>query len=209
MDYKALFELWLKERASLPLLEIPGDFYISMDGKLAKLYRKSQKQEWRELAAEIIERMEFLRKDLAQVRLSKILNSVIYNVPIDTKVLTWGERRLINNLKKSIEMLGVEIPNILDTQQISPETNHLGNSEVEPAQIEENSDFLSVPQVSLIIRILDDVEAFVGLDNKRYGPLVKHDVVSLPAGNAKALIAKGVARVIETKIDKLISGEKL
>lgn len=209
MEYQVLYELWLKERASLLLLEIPGDFYISMDGKLAKLYRKSQKQEWRELAAEILERMEFLRKDLAHIRLAKILNSVIYNVPIDMKVLTWGERRLINNLKKSIEMLGMEKPNILDTLQISLTTNQFGDTEVESAQIEENSDYTSVPPLNLIIRILDDVEAFVGLDNKRYGPLIKHDIVCLPIGNAKALIAKGVARVIETRNIYLNSGEKL
>lgn len=199
MDYKSLYELWLEERASPSLLEIPADFYISMDGKLAKLYQQSQNLEWGELADEIIERMEFLRKDLAQLRLTKILNSVIYNVPIvDPGVLTWGERRLIKDLRKSIEMIGMEKPNILDTQEIFPITNLQEDSDAETNQIEENRDNISTPPANLMVRILDDVEAFVGLDNKQYGPLIRHDVVRLPVENAKALIARGVARVIET-----------
>lgn len=210
MDYRRLYELWLEERASSTLIEIPADFYISMDGKLAKLYRKPQTLEWGELADEIIERMEFLRKDLAQLRLKKILNSVIHNIPIDLeRRCTWGERRLIKDLRKSIETIGMEKPNILDTQDNSPTTNLQEDSVVEPSQIEENSDAIHKFPVNLIIRILDDVEAFVGLDNKRYGPLIRHDIVRLPVENAKALIARGMARIIETSEGKVISGEKL
>lgn len=199
MDYRSLYELWLEERASSTLLEIPADFYISMDGQLAKLYRKPQNQEWVEVVDEIIERMEFLRKDLAQLRLTKILNSVISNVPIDMeRRCTWGERRLIKDLRKSIAMLGMEKPNILDTQDNLPTTSLQEDSDLESNQIEENSDAINTSQGNLIIRILEDVEAFVGLDNKLYGPLIKHDIVRLPVGNAKALIAQGMARIIET-----------
>ncbi|UCG90533.1 MAG: hypothetical protein JSU57_02030 [Candidatus Heimdallarchaeota archaeon] len=199
MDYRSLYELWLEERASSTLLEIPADFYISIDGKLAKLYRKPQNLEWAEIVDEIIERMEFLRKDLAQLRLTKILNSVISNVPIDMeRRCTWGERRLIKDLRKSIAMLGMEKPNILDTQDNLPTTSLQEDSDLESNQIEENSDAINTSQGNLIIRILEDVEAFVGLDNKLYGPLIKHDIVRLPVGNAKALIAQGMARIIET-----------
>ena len=213
MDYRRLYELWLEERASLSLLMIPADFYISMDGKLAKSYRKAQNLEWGELADEIIERMEFLRKDLTQLRLAKILNSVVYNVPIDLGVMTWGERRLIKDLRKSIETLGMEKPNILDTLENLPITNLQNDSDVESSQIKENSDVIPISPGNLTIRILGDVEAFVGLDNKRYGPLIRHDIVRLPVENAKALIARGMARAIETRAiiseRKAISGEKL
>jgi DNA replication initiation complex subunit (GINS family) len=210
LDYKGLYELWLEERASSSLQKIPADFYISMDGKLAKLYRKSQNLEWGELSDTIIERMEFLRKDLTKLRLKKIMDSVINNVSIDEGVLTWGERLLIKNIQKSIETLGIEKPQDIfyNTEDISPKTDLPEDTEAEHSQIEANNDILASP-ANLIIRILDDVEAFVGLDNKQYGPLIKYDVVCLPLENAKALIAKGMARAIETREDILKSGEKM
>jgi DNA replication initiation complex subunit (GINS family) len=178
-----------------------------MDGKLTKLYQKTQNLEWEDLADEIIERMEFLRKDIAQLRLTKILNSVIYNMPIELSHTTWGERRLIKDLRNSIEMLGMEKPNILDTQENLAITNLQNDSAEESSQIDENSAAIPPSQSNLTIRILDDVESFIGLDEKRYGPLNKHDVVHLPVENAKALIARGMARLIETKIEENFLGE--
>ena len=203
MDYKSLYKFWQTEKASTSLLEIPADFYISMDGKLAKLYQKTQNLEWEELAEEIIERMEFLRKDIAKLRLTKILNSIMYNTPIELGHTTWGERRLIKDLRNSIEMLGMEKPNILDTQENFAITNLQNDSVEEPSQIHENRDAIPPSPNNLTIRILDDVEAFIGLDEKRYGPLIKHDIVYLPIENAKALIARGMARLIETEIKEI------
>jgi DNA replication initiation complex subunit (GINS family) len=201
LDYKELFRIWKAEKASPALLEIPADFYISMDGKLTKLYQKTQNLEWEELADEVIERMEFLRKDIAQIRLAKILNSIIYNTPIELGHTTWGERRLIKDLRNSIEMLGMEKPNILDTQENLAITNLQNDSDEDSSQIVENREAIPLSLNNLTIRILDDVEAFIGLDEKRYGPLVRHDIVHLPVENAKALIARGMARLIETEID--------
>ncbi|MFX0122908.1 MAG: hypothetical protein ACFFAE_04665 [Candidatus Hodarchaeota archaeon] len=202
MDYKELFKIWQAEKASPSLLEIPADFYISMDGKLTKLYQKTQDLEWGELADKVIERMEFLRKDIAHLRLAKILNSVIYNIPIDLGHTTWGEQRLIKNLRNSIETLGMEKPNILDTQENLAIMNLQDDSDEESGQIEENNGTIPPSSKNLTIRILDNVEAFIGLDGKQYGPLIKHDVVHLPIENAKALIAQGMARLIETKIEE-------
>ncbi|MFX1504570.1 MAG: hypothetical protein ACFFDC_00505 [Promethearchaeota archaeon] len=202
MDYEELFKIWKAEKANPALLEIPADFYISMDGKLTKLYQKTQNLEWEELADAIIERMEFLRKDIAQLRLTKILNSIIYNTPINLEHTTWGERRLVKDLRNSIEMLGMEKPNILDTQENLAITNLQNDSNEDSSQIEENSDTIPPSSQNLTIRILDDVEAFIGLDMKRYGPLIRHDIVHLPVENAKALIARGMARLIETKIEE-------
>ena len=201
MDYKELFRIWKAEKTNSALLEIPADFYISMDGKLTKLYQKTQNLEWEELADAIIERMEFLRKDIAHLRLTKILNSIIYNIPIELGHTTWGERRLIKDLRNSIEMLGMEKPNILDTQENLAITNLLNDSDEDSSQIEENTEAITPSPNNLTIRILDDVEAFIGLDEKRYGPLIKHDIVHLPVENAKALISKGMARLIETEIE--------
>jgi DNA replication initiation complex subunit (GINS family) len=204
LEYEEIFKLWKAQKDSSSLLEIPADFYISMDGKLAKLYENSQHQEWPELVEKVIERMEFLRKDLAKLRLFRIVNSIIFNIPIDEKLLTWSERRIIKDLQKSIETLGIsdisisDSPNIFHTQNISPTMDLSGDSEALDNQIEEINDYKLISPKNLMIRMLDNVEAFVGLDNKEYGPLIKNEIVFLPVENAKVLIAKALARVIET-----------
>jgi DNA replication initiation complex subunit (GINS family) len=211
LDYKELYQLWVKEKRNQGLLEIPADFYISMDGKLGKLYKDSQDLEWKGLANIIIERMEFLRNDLAQIRLAKIMNLVVNNENIDENVITWGERRLIKNLRQSIQMLGIEKPNILDTQNESPDMDLADNSEAETPQIEEKISNNSISSANLIVRILNDVKPFIGIDNRQWGPYLAYDIACLPSANAKALIARAAARVIESAEingNKIVSGEK-
>ncbi len=134
----------------------------------------------------------------------RIINSIIFNIPIDEKLLTWSEQRIIKDLQKSIKTLGIsdisinDSPNIFHTQIISPLMDLSGDSEALDNQIEENNDKKPISLENLMIRMLDNVEAFVGLDNKEYGPLIKNDIVFLPIENAKVLIAKGLARAIET-----------
>jgi DNA replication initiation complex subunit (GINS family) len=198
----------MEERASSSLQEIPADFYISMDGKLSKLYRQSQNLELNELIKGVIERMDFLRHDLAQIRLAKILNSVIHKSSIDSKVLTWGERNLVKDLMRSIETLGVEKANTLLVDQNSfSEMDFPEGSESIPIKNVENKTNMQNKEDNLLIRLIVDVDAFVGLNNKVFGPLKKFDVVFLPTKNAKALIARGLARMIETNNELIISGE--
>lgn len=204
MEYKEIFNLWKAQKDSATLIDIPADFYVSVDGKLSKLYDKSQHQEWPELVDKVIERMEFLRQDIARLRLFRIVNSVIFDVSIDEDILTWSERKIINNLQKSIESLGIsdisshDSPNILDTQDISPNMDLPEDSEALNNQIEENIHQEPVSPKNLLISMLDDVDAFVGIDKKQYGPLIKNDIVFLPVENAKVLIAKALARIMET-----------
>lgn len=204
MEYKEIFNLWKTQKDSATLIDIPADFYVSVDGKLAKLYNKSQHQEWPELVDKIIERMEYIRQDIAKLRLFRIVNSVIFNVPIDEDTLTWSERKIINNLQNSIESLGIsdisshDSPNILDTQDISPNMDLPEDSEALNNQIEENINQKPVSPKNLLIRVLDDVDAFIGIDKKQYGPLIKNDIVFLPVENAKVLIAKELASIMET-----------
>jgi DNA replication initiation complex subunit (GINS family) len=51
-----------------------------------------------------------------------------------------------------------------------------------------------------MIRMLTDVEKIVGIDNREYGPFSENDIVNLPQDNAKALISKGVARLIKASL---------
>ncbi|MDH5807317.1 MAG: hypothetical protein QXW62_04710 [Candidatus Methanomethylicaceae archaeon] len=51
----------------------------------------------------------------------------------------------------------------------------------------------------ILVRILQDVPSFVGVDMKIYGPYKAEDVVLLPEQNVEALIKRGVATIIERR----------
>jgi len=196
LEYKELFQLWKSEKESQRLQKIPTDFYISIDGELTKLYQFSTELKWRELGEKVISRLEYLRQDLTKLRLKKILDMVINEIPIDPQKLTWGEKRLVEHLQKSINNLGLEKPNFY-TQDISPNMSLSEDPETIINQNNEKDRKESDNGLYLTVRILDDIERFIGIDNRQYGPFKKFDVVYMPRDNAKALIAKSVARVIE------------
>jgi DNA replication initiation complex subunit (GINS family) len=202
MDYSDLFQIWKVERSSKHLCKIPKDLYISFDGMLAKISNDIQTSDIPVIANEILNRILFIRKDFVQLRVSKIMNLVIHGVSFDESVLTWGERRIVDSLRRSIETIGVEIPNILDTQRVSLEIDQYKNSDAELGRSPLNSEQKTSNLEFLVVRVLDNVEPFIGLDGVTYGPLEKKDVVYLPLQNATALITRGVARIIEISKDE-------
>ncbi|MCC6012934.1 MAG: hypothetical protein LM593_01020 [Candidatus Verstraetearchaeota archaeon] len=53
----------------------------------------------------------------------------------------------------------------------------------------------------ILVRILQDVSSFIGIDGRTYGPYKAEDVVSLPLQNAEVLIKRGVAIPIEGRFE--------
>ncbi len=198
MDYNDLILLWKNEKLNSSLCNIPKDLYISLDSLLAKLSEDAQQLANITLANAVLDRIIFLRKDLVHLRLIKIVNLVINHTLFDENGLTWGERKIANNLRLSIETIGVEKPNILDTPRVSPEIDQFENSTVVLDPFQEISEKKTTMLEYSIVRMLYNVEAFIGLDDVSYGPLEKNDIVQLPLENATALVARGVARLIET-----------
>ncbi|MHA2033524.1 MAG: DNA replication complex subunit Gins51 [Candidatus Kariarchaeaceae archaeon] len=125
------------------------------------------------------------------------MNLVSHGISFDESVLTWGERRIVDSLRRSIETIGGELPNILDSQGVSLEIDQHKNSDMELDRFQPKPKSKTSNLEFFTVRILDKVESFVGLDNVTYGPLERKDVVYLPLENATALIARGVARLIE------------
>ena len=202
MDYNDLLLLWKNERLNSSLCSIPKDLYISLDGLLTKLSSDIQKLTYKTAAIIVLDRITFMRKDIVHLRLVKILHLVINNVFFDESVLTWGERRIAKNLRLSIETIGGEKPNILDSRDDSPEIDQFENSTVVLDPLSETREKKTTVLEYSTIRMLYDVETFIGLDDLSYGPLEKSDIVNLPLENATALIARGVACLIETPEEK-------
>ena len=55
------------------------------------------------------------------------------------------------------------------------------------------------PKEKNLIVMMNDLEEFVGIDMKNYGPFKKGDVANLPEENTKLLIEKKVAKRIEAQ----------
>jgi len=201
LDYEQLILIWNNERSNTSLCNIPKDLYISLDGLLTKLSVEIQKSTSKIFANAILDRILFIRKDIVHLRLIKVVNLVINDIYFDESVLTWGERRIAKNLRLSIETIGVEKPNILDGLEGSPEIDQFVNSTVENRTIQTISEKKTTVSEYSTVRMLYDVEAFIGLDDLSYGPLEKNDIVNLPLENANALMARGAARLIETQED--------
>jgi DNA replication initiation complex subunit (GINS family) len=182
--------------------------YISLDSLLTKLSLDIQKLTNKTAANVVLDRIIYMRKDIVHLRLVKIIQLVINNVLFDESVLTWGERRIAKNLRLSIETIGGEKPNILDGQEYTPEIDQFENSAVVLGPLSEASEKKTTVLEYSTVRMLYDVEVFIGLDDLSYGPLEKNDIVNLPLENATALIARGVARLIETPEEEIL-GESL
>ena len=187
---------------------IPTDFYISTDGALTKIYQTSLGSSWTELSNQIIQRMEFLYKDIAKIRLAKILDLIINGQPLEEKFLAWSERRLIKDLQQSIATLGVLESTSIDIQNLSLAKNMSENAESDLIQNADNSHTVSESFENSLIRIISEIESFIGLDEKEYGPFIANDIVNLPDANAKALITKGLAKSIDVNMNIYISSGK-
>jgi DNA replication initiation complex subunit (GINS family) len=202
LDYQDLYDLWINERASVALQKIPADFYIVIDGRLAILHQMTQVEssEWEPLRQVVLRRMEFLRKDISQLRLVKILNAVTHNITLDEDFLTWGELKLHRDLTRSIQTVGFV------TQDLTVSTEYSDD----PDDYQNDLPVSSSPPKELpriMVRMLTDVEKIVGIDNREYGPFSENDIVNLPQDNAKALISKGVARLIKASLSGIEATE--
>lgn len=198
LDYQELYSLWMNERASVALQKIPTDFYIVIDGRLAVLHQMTQmdSSEWGPLKELVLKRMEFLRKDLSQLRLAKILNAVIHDITLDEEILTWGELKLLRDLTRSIQIVGFVTQDLAVSSEYSESPDdYLNDVSANIHPTEEH------PRV--MIKMLTEMEKIVGIDNREYGPFLENDIVNLPKDNAKALISKGVARLIKASLGKI------
>ena len=95
-----------------------------------------------------------------------------------------------NGAESELHRVDVKTNEQLDTasQQGSLElTNETGKSDIAKSNISEEY---------LVVRILKDLSTFQAVDNRKY-TLREHDIVSLPAVNAKGLVKRKIAQLIQ------------
>lgn len=115
--------------------------------------------------------------ELVQTRYKKIIGKLVQDEGLQLEVLTAEERKLYSGVLPLAETYPRLIEGILhgNLPRESGETKHK----------------------RVVLRFLRDVPAIVGSDMKTYGPFQAEDVATLPTGNAKILIKRGVAEKAE------------
>jgi len=181
-NYEEIYQKWIKEWNSIKILSLTDDFCAKIGEYIKKSKAKKQYDEITPLEKNLFEtkheRLDFLIKDYITLRMRKILKSIVDNVDIDFTNLTRIEDILYSNLGDAINTyFGI----------VFQENQTTKNDEIQSGR--------------KIVRILEQLDSFVGTDLKIYGPFMPEDICILPNENVKALIDRDVALAVEIKKD--------
>lgn len=189
ITYETLYELLMREKSRSEIQDLGNDFFNDVI-KYVKDKRdilESQKSKDNIFAAREIERtikqlgsIYRILKELYEKRENKILNLALLNSRNDSKIdvslLLPDEIKFYESLKNNLNMyrkgiLGSLLEGKLPVLE-------------EPKVIK--SDFKD----KMLIRFINPVPKFVGVNGFSYGPFVEEDIANLPLDVAKLLIEK-------------------
>ena len=180
--YEEIYQKWVKEWNSTKILSLTDDFCAKIGEFIKQSNVKTQYEESTPLERTLFEtkneRLKFLIKDYITLRMRKILKSIVDNTEIEFTNLTRIEDILCSNIRDTISTYFEAV--FQENQTTKDDGIHLGRK---------------------IVRILEQLDSFVGTDLKIYGPFMPEDICILPHENAKALIDRNVALAIEISND--------
>lgn len=180
--YEEMYQKWIKEWNSIKILSLNDDFCTKIGDFIKKNDVKKQYEELTPLEKNLFEnkheRLVFLIKDYITLRMRKILRNIVESRDIDFTKLTRIEDILCSNLGDAINTYFGTI--FQENQMLKDEEIQSGKK---------------------IVRILEQLDSFVGTDLKIYGPFMPEDICILPNENVKALIDRNVALAVEIKKD--------
>jgi DNA replication factor GINS len=177
--YKALSE----ERRSPQVTQIDPRFYDEVSRRIKYLSEVALPSVQSELEEALIQKelrmTARLFSDLIETRLGKLLETCRRGESLPPNRLTHQEEAFMQTLLPVVKRY-------METKEA------LMKGQVDVTQERD------ARQSSLIlVRILCDLPAIIGVDLKRYGPLKAEDIASLPLENAELLIRHSQARKIE------------
>ncbi len=196
MRTKELIEIQRKEKVSPYLQDLGENFYQEVKELINRKYSNYSKLRDEDvsrfsLALQELENIKNIALDLYETRERKIVSNALYFVKsgeeIEYENLTKEEaeimRRIINTLKDSRR----EILNFgIDRREIKT----FVEERIEKKEEEENISYITV-------RIVRDLPAIAGIDEKVYGGFKAEDIVTLPESNARALINSSEAEEVK------------
>ena len=216
IDYKNLYQHWLKEFQTPDLTELSDDilnkykeFVKSIDSYEIKKNEKIKN----EILEEYNKNLNYLIEDFLKIRKIKIINNALSLREVNLNFLFEAEKLLYQNLVASTKgyekvkslssYKNVEKVKFEEKESYSNETDitrekniisHDNNitilSENKSIEISEKIDYK-------LIRFIEDTPPLVGIDLINYGPFKKEDIANLPFQNAKILVNEKFAELID------------
>lgn len=179
--YNELYEAWRKERESEEIQALPRDFFAQLADYISKIKEEGRMLDEKTLRGRLLlqEREKVLRltEELVRARYEKIMHLVSAGKVVSGTSLTEQEISLYEKTLPSTESyLGV-LDTILQGRL---------------SKVEEK-----VKSKNVVVRILKEIPAIIGVDMRTYGPFKPEDVASLPVENARILIEEDAAEEIE------------
>jgi DNA replication factor GINS len=184
MELDFIMELLKKETQIAKIQAISPDVYKKIAQMIKEL--SIQKYEGLELDVhhELIKLLVLSTKSLIELRTRKLLENSNANANLsypslstdDYSKLTDEEKYIFEEERKVLQRKDLIIQSLID-----------GNVN--------NLDSLSriIRSKMIIIRFLEPIDQFMGVDMEKYGPFIKEDVAILPFENAWSLIERKVA----------------
>lgn len=170
LDIKPLYALLLNEVNTEVLQPIDKNIYSEIADALASMKGEGYEGLEAKIRDSLVTLISHIAKVLLEVRLAKY-----YTNPSN---LTYEEMYIIN----------------------TDEEHNIREEFITKSLLEGRSKVLEsirekVKTKRIIVRILNDIEEFIGVD-KRYGPYKREDIVTLPLEDARRVINQGDAKEI-------------
>jgi DNA replication initiation complex subunit (GINS family) len=210
-DYQLLYEHWLKEFKEEEITPFHPENFKKYKENIKKLKEyQTQLSDSLKIAIckEHVQNFEFLFNDLFQLRRVKIINAALTLKTLTIENLLESEKWFFQNLLgtfkgfekiKATDMLS-EVENLSLQKSEEMEVDKSERSSAKESNDTPSESLGLVENYNyMMVRVLKDIPALVGIDLKNYGPFLKEDLIFIPEKNAQILIIEKSAEQIETK----------
>ena len=224
MDIEKLWELLHKERNTASLQVLPETFHEDVREYLKKLedekIEAGGERGRSELVEDEIRNARMKAEDIIQRRIGKIVKLASSGMGTAPKQMLEEEAKIFEGVKNYVEqgkerlfaLLSSEDERAIKSEGIGEDEREEQKQQddaetVEPSfkQVEQQNsaenDNQNEKEEMHIVRILEDIPTFMGIDGEIYN-VGKEDVIMLPKTNAEILCRRGVAVRIMKKINK-------
>jgi DNA replication initiation complex subunit (GINS family) len=203
--YEDIVKIWETETQSDDLQDLEDLKLTRMvkylsDTRLSLAQTPSESSLQADITTQEILNLEYMLKDLLQLRRRKIVSAALTNRrPIGA--MTLAEEELYNRIVRGLEghqefmteaLAGSPAPSMKKKKKKSKSAKKKSSS------VHESGDVSYV-----LVRFLREIkEPFMGIDEEVYGPFKSEDVATIPSDNAKTWLRDGtVERVVVGKTD--------
>lgn len=179
-SYDDVKRVWLAEKASRELVEIPEEFYQNVAKYLAQLNLELKRSE--PLRGELLhEELQNVFQMVQEIYLSRTLKAIdeVAQGRLPDSLLE-RERYAFNEIRQSLEKLCADLI---------------------PPAITGSAELAAPREITNVLLIMQaEVPTIVGDDLRQYGPFKKGEISSLPRRSAELMVKHGLARKIEVKV---------